>query len=77
MNDKYFMHRIKRTNNTYDKGVEVKDSLDAAKQSYYAYLGAYGYGRDASTDFVSCFITDMTGYVVQKETWQLGVNPDE
>ena len=66
---KFFMHQIKRTNNTIDKGIVVKDSYDGAKQSYHAYLGAYAYGNSAGTDFVSCMITDMSGMVLMDETW--------
>lgn len=55
----FFMHRIKVDNNgTVDKGIEVKETLDDAKQSYHAYLGAYAYGHDKNTDFVSVAITD-------------------
>ena len=66
---KYFMHQIKRTNNVIEKGIVVKDDFDGAKQSYHAYLGAYAYGHDANTDFVSCMITDMSGTVLMDETW--------
>ena len=71
MENKFFMHRIKCTNGTYDKGIEVKDSFDDAKQSYHAYLGAYAYGHDANTDFVQCMITDKLsgGMVLMDETW--------
>ena len=70
MNEKkYFHHQIKRTNGTIDKGIVVKDTYEAAKQSYHAYLGAYAYGQNASTDFVSCMITDMNGNVLMAETW--------
>lgn len=74
--DKFFMHRIKRTGETIDKGIEVKDSFDAAKQSYHAYLGAYAYGHDTNTDLVSCMITDIGGSVLMTETW-LAVAPVE
>ena len=69
--NKFFMHRIKRTNGTYDKGIEVKDNLDDAKQSYHAYLGAYAYEHDANTDFVQCMITDQLsgGMVLLTEAW--------
>lgn len=69
--NKFFMHRVKRTNGTYDKGIEVKDTLDDAKQSYHAYLGAYAYEHDANTDFVQCMITDQLsgGMVLMTETW--------
>ena len=69
MNEKFFMHQIKRTSNVIDKGIVVKDDFDGAKQSYHAYLGAYAYGHDAPTDFVSCMITDMSGTVLMDETW--------
>ena len=67
--NKFFMHRIRRTANVFDKGIEVKDTLEGAKQSYHAYLGAYAYGQHAQTDFVSCEITDMTGIRLMAETW--------
>lgn len=65
----YFLHQIKRTNGNYDKGIVVKETLDAAKQSYHAYLGAYAYGQDANTDFVSVMITDEDGLIHLPETW--------
>jgi hypothetical protein len=74
MENKFFMHRIKHTNGVYDKGIEVKDSFDEAKQSYHAYLGAYAYGHDANTDYVSCMITDISGTVLLPETW---IKPEE
>lgn len=61
--DKYFLTQIKRTDGTYSKGVVVKDSLDAARQSFHAYLGAYGYGNEAKTDYVACYICDMAGRI--------------
>ena len=70
MENKFFMHRIKRTNGTFEKGIEVKETFDSAKQSYHSYLGAYAYGNNADTDFVSCMITDMTGGTIMEETWR-------
>ena len=68
--NKFFMHQIKRTNGTIDKGIVVKDTYEGAKQSYHAYLGAYAYGQSIGTDFVSCMITDMmSGIVLMSETW--------
>lgn len=61
--EKFFMVRIKHTNGTWEKGVEVKDSLDDARQSFHSYLGAYGYGHDAGTDYVQCAILDINGAV--------------
>lgn len=68
-NEKYFLHQIKRTNGTIEKGIVVKDSFSAAKQGYHAYLGAYAYGQNAQTDYVQCMITDMGGGVMMQETW--------
>ena len=67
----FFLHQIKRTNGNYDKGIVVKETLDAAKQAYHAYMGAYAYGNNAETDFVSCMITDNYGGIVNgyNETW--------
>lgn len=69
MENKFFLHEIKRTDKTINKGIVVADNYDAAKQGYHAYLGAYAYGHEANTDFVSCMITDMTGAVLMTETW--------
>lgn len=65
----FFLHQIKRTNGTIEKGIAVHGSLDGARQGYHAYLGAYAYGHDANTDFVSVEITDMTGARIMSETW--------
>lgn len=69
MDNKFFLHQIKRTNGTIDKGIVVKDTYEGAKQSYHAYLGAYAYGQNADTDFVSCEITDIYGVRLMDETW--------
>ena len=61
--DKWFLTQIKRKNGSYEKGVVVKDSLDDARQSYHAYLGAYGYGHETGTDYVACYIADMQGRI--------------
>lgn len=69
MENKFFLHQIKRTSGNIDKGIVVKDSYDAAKQGYHAYLGAYAYGQNADTDFVSVMVTDATGTRLMWETW--------
>lgn len=61
--DKYFLVQIQRKNEAYTKGVVVHDSLDAARQGFHAYLGAYGYGHDATIDFVERMVVDMNGRV--------------
>lgn len=72
----YFLHQIKRTNGVYDKGIVVKDTFEAAKQSYHAYLGAYAYGQQSATDFVSVAISDTNGTMLMAETWQKAVEPE-
>lgn len=69
MDSKFFLHQIKRTGGNIDKGIVVKDTYEAAKQGYHAYLGAYAYGQNADTDFVSCGITDIYGARLMDETW--------
>ena len=66
----YFLHQIKHSNGNYDKGIVVKDTYEAAKQGYHAYLGAYAYGQQEQTDFVSCMISDENGAVLLNETWK-------
>lgn len=69
--NKFFLHQIKRTSGTFSKGIVICDTFDQAKQSYHAYLGAYAYGHEQNTDYVSCMITDMWGNIVNNltETW--------
>lgn len=75
MDNKFFLHQIKRSNGTIDKGIVVKDSYEAAKQGFHAYLGAYAYGQNADTDFASCEITDIYGARLMAETW-VGPGPE-
>ena len=76
METKYFLHQIKHTNDAYDKGIAIKDTLDDAKQGYHAYLGAYAYEHDANTDLVSVFISDTNGTILMAETWKKAVEPE-
>lgn len=83
MDNVFFLHQIKRTNGTFEKGIVVKsdpakDNLSEVKQGYHAYLGAYAYGRDSNTDYVQCMITDIYGMVVGSlsETW-IAPEPEE
>ena len=73
MNDnKFFLHQIKRTNGGIEKGIVVKDTYEAALQSYHAYLGAYAYGQNQGTDFVDCMITEaLSMTVLNHEQWRL------
>ena len=78
MENKYFLHQIKRTNGNFDKGIVVKDTYEAALQSYHAYLGAYAYGQNADTDYVSCMITEkLSSIVLMQESWTKPEEPEE
>ena len=70
MENKFFLHEVKRTNGTFTKGIVVADTYDAALQGYHAYLGAYAYGHESGTDFVQAMITDMSGAILMEETWK-------
>ena len=72
MDNKFFLHQIKRTSGAYTKGIVINGTFEEAKQGYHAYLGAYAYGHDQNTDYVSCTITDMSGAVLTpfSETWE-------
>ena len=66
----YFLVQVKRTNGTVTKGVVVKDTLDDAEQSYYAYLGAYAFGHEAGTDYVFAQVRNGdTGLAYETKVW--------
>ena len=83
MNGVYFLHQCKHTASGWEKGIVVKDggsqqeNLEAALQSYHAYLGAYAYGHDANTDYVACTIVDMDGNRPFWEVWKKREAPAE
>ena len=68
--EKYFLVQAKRTNGTIDKGVVVKDTYDAAQQSYHAYLGAYAFDHDPNTDYVLVHILNSHGLGMKGEVWE-------
>ena len=74
--DKFFLIQIKRTKDAIEKGVVVKDDLDAAKQSYHAYLGAYAFGNNDDTDYVLVQILDGNGLGLKGETWEKKAAPE-
>lgn len=73
----YFVHQIKhnKTTDTWDKGIVVKNDPEKnneyeALQAYHAYLGAYAYGHDPSTDYVLCRVDAADGLrMALEETW--------
>lgn len=75
--DKYFLVQIKRTKGVIEKGVVVKDTMDAAVQSYHSYLGAYAFGNNADTDYVMVQILDGKGLGLKGEYWEQKTAPIE
>lgn len=75
MENNFFLTRIRRTNGVFDKGVEIHTDLNTAKGAYYAYLGAFGYGRHEGTDFAQAVIMDMSGAKIIGDTWK-AVEPE-
>lgn len=61
MENTFFLTRIRRTSGTWDKGTETHTNFGEAMGAFYAYMGAYGYGRNEGTDFCTAYITDMFG----------------
>ena len=60
---KYFLHRIQKANGTFSKGIEIHDTLDSARVSFWGRM-KLGYGKSENT-FVSCKIIDENGSVVK------------
>lgn len=75
MTNVFFLHQIKHSNGSWDKGIVVKsdpekNNLEEARQGYHAYLGAYAYGHDPNTDYVQCKISNLSGAVILEESWE-------
>lgn len=79
MEDKIFLARIKRNKETgaVEKGLEVRNSLDDAKQGFHAYLAAYAYGHDTNTDYVQCVLFNCYNGMLLGETWTLPEEQEE
>lgn len=79
MENKYFLSQVRRTNGDYSqgKGVVVHNTKDAAINAFHAYFAAYGNGHDENTDYVACFISDMSGAIIKSEVWNaIPVEPE-
>ena len=79
MDNKVFMARAKRIEATgaYDKGLEVRNDLDDAKQGFHAYMAAYAYGHDPTVDFAQCMVFTKNNVMVMAETWEKPVPEPE
>ena len=72
MENKFFLHRIRKDGATYSTGIEVHDTLDAAIQSFHAQMKmAYNNPSYPNITYVSCMVTDENDNIVPgyNETW--------
>jgi hypothetical protein len=72
MEDKFFLHRIRKDGDNFTAGIEVHDTLDAAIQSFHSQMKmAYNNPSYPSMKYVSCMVTDEKDEVVPgfNETW--------
>ena len=72
MENKFFLHRIRKDNGNYTCGIEVHDTLDAAVQSFHSQMKmAYDNPSYPTMTYVSCMVTDEEDKIVQgyNETW--------
>ncbi len=72
MENKFFLHRIRKDGDTYNCGIEVHDTLDSAIQSFHSQMKmAYNNPNYPNMTYVSCMVTDEEDKVVPgyNETW--------
>lgn len=72
MEDKFFLHRIRKDGDNFTTGIEVHDTLDAAIQSFHSQMKmAYNNPSYPNMKYVSCMVTDGNDEVVPgfNETW--------
>ena len=73
----FFLHHIRKDGETYDKQIDVFDSLDAAYGGLAEQM-EYGYGNSKfpGVTFVHCFITDLLsgGLILLERSW---IKPEE
>lgn len=79
MENKFFLHRIRKDNGTYAAGIEVHDTLDSAIQSFHSQMKiAYNNPSYPNMTFVSCMVTDGEDKIVSgyNATWSKEENND-
>ena len=72
MENKFFLHRIRKDGDNYTCGIEVHDTLDAAIQSFHSQMKmAYNNPSYPNMKYVSCMVTDEQDNIVPgyNETW--------
>lgn len=72
MEDKFFLHRIRKDGENFTTGIEVHDTLDSAIHSFHSQM-KMGYNNPSypNMQYVSCMVTDQEDNVVlgYNETW--------
>ena len=72
MENKFFLHRIRKDGGSYTCGIEVHDTVDSAIQSFHSQMKmAYNNPSYPNMTYVSCMVTDEEDKIVQgyNETW--------
>ena len=72
MENKFFLHRIRKDGENYTTGIEVHDTLDSAIQSFHSQMKmAYNNPSYPNMTYVSCMVTDENDQVLSdyNETW--------
>lgn len=72
MENKFFLHRIRKDNGTYAVGIEVHDTLDSAIRGFHGQMKmAYNNPSYPNMTYVSCMVTDENDNIIQgyNETW--------
>ena len=70
-----FLSEVKRENGEWNKGIVIKtgetleDAINACKQAFHAYLGAYAYGNNPNCDYVNCMIFTYDGLIIKSEIY--------
>lgn len=72
MENKFFLHRIRKDGDSYTAGIEVHDTLDSAKRAYHSQM-KMGYNNPSypNLKYISCMVTDEQDRIVPgyNETW--------
>lgn len=72
MENKFFLHRIRKEGDAYAVGIEVHDTLDSAIRGFHSQMKmAYNNPSYPNMKYVSCMVTDENDNIVPgyNETW--------
>ena len=72
MENKFFLHRIRKDGDTFAAGIEVHDTLDSAIKSFHGQMKmAYNNPSYPNMKYVSCMVTNENDEIVPgyNETW--------